>query len=104
MNWNNNFGFFLLFFNFISNNCNEILKVSKSMSTKSIFAPQYKAQLEVATKLTGDVQTKSFLLRPKDKQPRCKAEVALLTTNEYLDPQNKFIFFSNSSIFGPVVK
>ena len=42
-----------------------MLKVSFSISIKSIFAPQYKAQFAEATKLIDEVQTWSFCFKPK---------------------------------------
>ena len=57
-------GSLLSFLAFISLDFNfsiQILKVSLSISTKSIFASQYNAQFELATKLIGEVHTASPL-------------------------------------------
>ena len=52
------------------------------ISTKSIFAPQYKAQLAEATKDIGEVQTISFWDIPRARQDKCRALVALLTATQ----------------------
>ena len=47
--------------NFDSNKSTSIKPVRGSISTKSIIASQYNAQLDEATNVIGDVQTISFL-------------------------------------------
>ena len=56
--------FCLAFSNFFFSSKIHILLVFRSISTKSIFAPQYKAAFEEATKVLGTVQTISFSLIP----------------------------------------
>ena len=58
-----------------------------SMSIKSTFAPQYKAQLADATKELGLVHSQSFLPRPKAKQETCNADVALFKATAYSELQ-----------------
>ena len=72
------FPFFFAFFSFFSKASIEILKVLGLISTKSTSAPQYKAQLAVATKVLADVQTKSPFFTPKEKHAAWSALVALL--------------------------
>ena len=84
-------GFINLFFN----SAVLMLYVLGSISTKSIFAFANNAQLAEATKLIGEVQTKSFFFNPSDRQDMCNAEVALLTATENFDEVNLQISFSN---------
>ena len=74
------------------------MNVSGSISTKSIFAPQYKAALAVETKVLDDVHTKSPLPTPIARYAMWRAEVALETAFAYfiLLP-NQFIYFLKSA-------
>ena len=70
------------------------------MSTKSTFAPQYKAQLEDATNEFGVVHNISPFFNPKERHAICKPLVAEFTATAYLDFTNLLIFFSNFGTTG----
>ena len=55
-------------------------------ASQGTFAPQYKAQLALATKVLGDVQSQSLGPRPSAMQAMCSAEVALFAATAYLAP------------------
>ena len=64
--------------NLFFNELIEMLKVLRSISIKSIFAPQCRAQLADATNEFVLVQTISFFFIPIDKHATCNAELAEL--------------------------
>ena len=71
------------------------------MSTKSISAPQYKAQLELATKEIGDVQTSFPGPTPKTRHAKCNELVALFVATAYLEPTFLEKVCSNKGTIGP---
>ena len=56
--------------NFFSSSVTDILKFSLSISTKSIFPPQFKAQFAVATNVFGTVRLYHFFFTLRAKQAR----------------------------------
>ena len=72
----------------------EILKFSILISTKSTLAPQYSAQLALATNELVHVHTISPLPTPKAKQDMCSALVALLKVVADFAPTILQSFFS----------
>ena len=65
------------------------------MSTKSTFAPQYKPQFELATKVLGTVQRKSPGLRSNERHDKCKPAVAFDIAIEYFEFTVCETLFSN---------
>ena len=78
-----------------------ILNVSLSTSTKSISAPQYKAQLALATNEMGEVQTKSPSVTPNARHATWSIEVALFPAIAYLAPTRLATASSNAGTTGP---
>ena len=81
-----------------------MLKVWSHISTKSIFAPQFNAQLAEAAYVIGTVQTISPFLMPIAKQARCKLLEPLFDETTYFEENVLAIFFSNSLTNGPLVR
>ena len=74
------------------------------MSTKSTSAPQYKAQLAEATKVMGLVHKRSPGPKPKAKQAKCSAEVALVVATACCAWQYFATAASKLGTTGPCVK
>ena len=70
--------------------------VFSSISTKSTFAPQCKAQVADATNVFGTVHRVFPFLKFNAKQDKCKAADALLTATANFEFTNLDIFFSKS--------